>query len=413
MSDFKLTWHDMTNSDIVDKLSKSHVIAFEISDIEILDEKKINNYAFSKAGLKKQPDLLYLKFKLAHEGANKNKDGFKKEDLEKAKDTPVLKLIDWEHKEKVIGSIYHSEFVDSTEKEAKAKKEKAHIVCEGVVYKYKFPDEAKKIVSRYKNGILGFSMEAWYASCECSVCGEQFPSELHDEGEYCEHLNARHNEAHASYGAIRYLKDFFFSGVGVVEDPADVEAGALALANKKEGIELAEEKTYTKEDLEKAALEAVEKYKKESDASKIEEENRALKASMEEKDKLLTEATENIKTLSSERDELKGQLENIKVEAEKKEKRDSRLKILEEAGWKKPEDEEEFETAMATILAMDDNVFNYHVETLKANIVKKEEAPERPANASLRIPQKISGNKGSEKKMSIHEELGILLMKNS
>lgn len=398
-------------------LSKAEL---EIFDVEIIEEKQINDKAFAKANIEKQPDLLYVKFKLVHEGTNKNKDGFKKDDLVKAEKTPINKALNWEHGEPVIGVIYASKFVDPSVSEAEgasskgSKDGKAHIVCEAAIWKFRNPDIAEKIVNRYKNQSLAFSMEAYYGGVECSVCGAYFKSDEHGEGTYCEHLNNRFETAQAADGSqiTRYLRDFIFGAAGVVENPADVDAEALALASNKTQRE--EVSTLDKFEMTKAELDA--KIKEAVDTALAEAEGAAdLEALTSERDELkvsneaLVKERDQLKTdletASKERDQVKSDFDSFKSQLETEKVQLDRLNQLTEAGVSIPDDDAAKAKFIGTIMSMNDEAFALHVESIKS-ISKasndKETSTERevPAKGSVKASASTNEKKTAAERVA-------------
>ncbi len=174
---------------------------------------------------KPNEDLLYVQFVLCHEGANANKDGFLIEELRENYSTIKFKDINEEHTKKIIGCIYDSELVEN-EAEARftfAGGFKPHIVCSGVVYQYKFPEEAQTIRDKHEKGDLRFSMEVWFKKAQCSACDETFEH----SSDYCEHLSDRFSSGSTT---IRWLRDITYGGAGRVDHPADKDAVGLTVA---------------------------------------------------------------------------------------------------------------------------------------------------------------------------------------
>lgn len=174
---------------------------------------------------KPNDDLLYLELVLCHEGANANKDGFLIDELRENFETIKLKDLNIEHSDKIVGCIYDSVLIEN-EADATftfAGGFKPHIVCSGVVYQFKFPDEAQEIRDRHEEGNLTFSMETWFKHVECSECNNTFKS----QSTYCDHLSNRFSSGN---NTIRWLKEITFGGVAVVKNPADKGAVSLTVA---------------------------------------------------------------------------------------------------------------------------------------------------------------------------------------
>jgi colicin import membrane protein len=255
-------------------------------------------------------------------------------------------------------------------------------------------------------------MEAYFTQAECSQCGEIFAAEDHPEGTYCEHLNKRFDtKASAGDQVFRRLKGFILGGAGVVEDPADVDAEALAIAARpKEAksldkIELtqAELKAQIDEAVEKALAEAA----KNADVDELKARAEAAEKEAKEKADALAEATETIAALTTERDEAKASLKELEDKAAWGAKAAERKTALDEAGYQAPENEEEAEAAFAKFVDMADDVFELFTTTVKAGAKKVD--PAEKTQASARVPTTGGTAKASEKKLSDTEVAADIL----
>jgi len=208
----------------------------EVQDLQIIDPKDVDQDKLAAAGRKHNVDLLYIRFKLCHEGANANKDAFIRDELEENFDTALFKPINWEHnKHQIIGCIYDVQFINPIEDDnAQANEQRSHIVCDAVIYKYQFPVKAEIVKDRFSKGNLSFSMETWFNAAECSECGDKFESSQ----DYCEHLNNRSN---ASSTTNRILRGITFGAAGIVKNPADVDAIGLSVAKDEVGATLSDD----------------------------------------------------------------------------------------------------------------------------------------------------------------------------
>lgn len=195
-----------------------------INSIGSIIDKPNNANADAIAIQNRQRDLMYVRFELCHANVNRNKDQFFSEELSSGFKTAIAKPINWEHTNEVIGHIYESEYIPFTPETASevVDTNTDKIVCNGVIYKYKFPARAREIEKRYEDGNLFFSMETYFQRAKCSTCGELFPA----DGPYCEHLTSR--RANGSTTA-RGLMGLTFAGAGCVGTPAD-DARGLAIA---------------------------------------------------------------------------------------------------------------------------------------------------------------------------------------
>jgi len=115
-----------------------------------------------------QKDLMYVKSVLVTAGMNGNDDTFFVDELWKARKTPILKPLDWKHRDsEIIGVMYSAESYDLTSGELICASVESYdhpfeIVTEGVVYKLMFPDRAMSIKDASEKGELFVSMECWF-----------------------------------------------------------------------------------------------------------------------------------------------------------------------------------------------------------------------------------------------------------
>ena len=195
---------------------------FDVS-CEIIDvDSSVDERVRAAKKIEKDKDLMYVKFRYVHEGANKNNDLFLAEELEERHSTAIYKPINLGHKDiSIIGSIYDTEFINRE----KSDNGKAAVNIYGVIYKWIFPDAAKEITDRHSKGKLHISMETWFKEAQCSVCGNIYKN----EDDYCNCLKERYTVANNK----RVLKGITFGGAGIVEDPADEDAIALSIAEVK------------------------------------------------------------------------------------------------------------------------------------------------------------------------------------
>lgn len=347
-----------------------------------------------KLGLEKQPDLLYIEHKLVHANVNKNKDEFKLEELKLAEKTPVLKLVNWEHSEENMGTIFASKLIDSPEDDD----ESPYLLVGVAISKAKFPEKTKEIIERHQKNELYFSMETYFKSAECSTCSQTFAG---GASTYCEHLQSR-----LSIGSStsRILRGLTFAGDAVVKNPADVDAESLAIAKSKNDNEeiqptlikeevIVAEKTWTKEELdlevEKKVQEALDKISVSELNEKIESletEKASLTEKVEELVKLLDEATLSIDEKEKALSSLSEEFDGFKTSVANKELVRSRVRELAKIGYSVPdeEDAEKYETFASKLLGMDDNAFALMKELVAETISNgTEESKEEESKGSV------------------------------
>lgn len=272
-----------------DKTDYVGEVQIETSQISILDPNNVSDEAFAIASeffgveIAKQRDLMYVRFKLVHANTNKNGDKFLPEELQAAANTPVHKLINWGHAEPNIGVIIASKYVPGEDSEDD------YLECIGAISKLRYPEYAKTIIDRYNDKKLYFSMETWFKDYDEIEASTTPIQDIFKTG---------------LTKAVRVLKQLTFAGAAIVEDPADVEAAALALAAKKNSEEDITLKTYTEDEvkvmLDKARSEALQ----EQDYTKLQTANEALAARITELETSVKELTETNTSIASEKDSL-------------------------------------------------------------------------------------------------------------
>lgn len=413
-SDPSIYWRDtcqLLKPEIVD-ISESHNFLTLTSTARVIKGQDEWGSSFlaeeaKKLGHTKQPDLLYIEHKLVHANVNKNRDEFKLEELELSEKTPILKLVNWEHTEENIGTIFASKLITDPENEF----EDSYLLVGTAISKAKYPERAKEIVERYEAGKLYFSMETYFKAAECSVCGQKFAGGSHT---YCDHLQKRFSEGSQ---ASRVLRGLTFAGDAIVENPADINAESLAIAKiqkpqikketndnslliketkqpSKEEIVVATKETWTNEELDLEVEKRVQTKLEEMSLSELKTDFDVLKvenASMVEKINELTSLLEETVKALSEKDEAYAGIEQeyteFKTVIANKELVRSRVKDLAKIGYTVPsEDESELFDAFAQkLLGMDDNAFELMKElvseAIKNSISTEESNDETSASA--------------------------------
>jgi len=197
-----------------------------------------------------QPDLLYMKSVLVSTGSNLNDDVFLPEETWKARATPALKPVDWEHNtgreltedeqkenpgkvvvdNQTIGVMYNAYVTDndgvviSEDKASAADFEvpvQFHIVDESVIWKALFPTVAARIEKGADEGRLFVSMEAWFSDYDYLV-GSKVIARNEETAFLDDSLKA--NGGNGSFGSStvkRVLRNIVFGGKGIVERPAN------------------------------------------------------------------------------------------------------------------------------------------------------------------------------------------------
>jgi len=334
---------------------KDHIMSVTVAAKIVQPE----NLALAQIGLRPQPDLMYVVFKLMHVGvANNNKDLVTIEDARERVSTAVLKPIDWEHSsadgyvppsgnKKIIGVMFASDLREGMLDEA------PYIEVAGGIYEKKFSKEAAEMRKRAEENRLLFSFEIPFESARCSICEETFALST----DYCEHLNGRLDKDSSTN---RILQDWYISGAGVVREPADEDASHMVIATSeskgsitefndvsnnfenvadssktKGGNEMG--RTYSEEEfnaeVEKKVKELVdEALAKIENGKAVEElkgENETLATKIQEFETKVTELESTISTLTEEKDKAITEFEKFKVDLEEEAKATARFAELE------------------------------------------------------------------------------------
>jgi hypothetical protein len=183
--------------------------------------------------LKPQMDLLYVRSCMVTANVNDNDDSFIRDELWKARHTPVLKPVNWQHNDKdIVGVIYSVEArtLDGTLinfDQEEAPDEHFELITEAAVFKLIHPERSSEIKDRFTKANLFVSMEAWFDDYDYGVVG--------DDG-YVDKVLKRSAEtsfldsslkAHGGKGIYedmrvsRVLRSITFGGYGFVDNPAN------------------------------------------------------------------------------------------------------------------------------------------------------------------------------------------------
>lgn len=130
-----------------------------------------------------QADLLHIRSTLVTSGANENTDVFLKDELWKARKTPIHKPSNWDHKRtKIIGHMFNVEartldgrLLDlESDQPVIAETDEQHdgdfeLIVDEVVYAFLLPEFAQEIRRRATAGELFVSMEVWFSDFDIAV----------------------------------------------------------------------------------------------------------------------------------------------------------------------------------------------------------------------------------------------------
>lgn len=248
--------------DIAERITANTAIALNLST-EVVDPESF----LAKANANPfQIDLFYLKSILVSVGWNANDDVFDRTELITAKDTPVDKMFNFMHNEKdIIGHITSTSIlVDSQQLDSidlNNIPEKFDIVVGSVLYK-KWQDE--QLQERMNKIIAEIKENKWFISMECLFRDFDYAMIMPDNTHKTIARNAetafltKHLRAYGGTGEFkgnrigRLIRNFAFSGKGLVDNPANKRSLILDYSDISEELTSARENTmsdvtYTKE----------------------------------------------------------------------------------------------------------------------------------------------------------------------
>lgn len=199
----------------------------------------------TKHGFELQPqiDLLYVQSCLVTAGANDNDDLFLRDELWRARSTPVLKPSNWQHQDKdILGVIYSVEARDLDGNTIPFDRDETpdtdfELITEAVVFKLIHADKAEEIAKRAEAGSLFVSMEAWfddydYAFLTSGGAVDKVVARGNDTGFLDTHLKAnRGTGVYDGQKVVRALKNITFGGQGFVDIPANKRSDIFKVAN--------------------------------------------------------------------------------------------------------------------------------------------------------------------------------------
>ena len=181
--------------------------------------------------LHKQADLLHVEAVLVSEGINDNDDAFTREGLKRALSSPILKPINWQHKDdKILGAMYAVEARDFNGNIVEEiGDEPVELIIQGVVWHYlpHIKATAEQIVKRINDNDLFVSMECWFDSYDYGIYTEA--GELYDLVERNDQTAFLDGYLRANGGVGKYkgkrigraLSGVNFGGVAFVDRPAN------------------------------------------------------------------------------------------------------------------------------------------------------------------------------------------------
>lgn len=167
------------------------------------------------------------------EGLNDNDDGFLREELKRALSSPILKPINWQHKDdQILGAMYAVEARDLDGNPLDVSEiddQPIELVIQGVVW-HQLPHikaTADEIVSRIEKSDLFVSMECWFDDYEYGLytqAGELFDRIARKPETAFLERHLRVNGGSGKYNGMRIgraLSGINFGGVAFVDRPAN------------------------------------------------------------------------------------------------------------------------------------------------------------------------------------------------
>lgn len=370
--------------------------------------------SFSKASHVHLDDLYFLDAILASTGLNLNDDFFGNEETFSAKDTPINKPFDYEHKSgDIIGHIVSCDLADFDGNTIDLAKldgkipDTFEIPFTAALYKHYFDNKSKQeridsIIAAINNPT---DDDRWFVSMECRFKGFNyviFPENQAFSSENSKFIErnqdtaflTKHLRAYGGSGVYkgnrvgRFLKNIVFSGVGLVRKPGNPRSVILARSsgttsgkiedvfqtlgyykNSEEIMEkLQEEVNNLKAQLEVAnkKLVEVDKTNFEKQVADLKVEVESLTAKLEASKAELDVAKKEFDKVVASEKEAKEQLSKFQIEAEKTEaarKEADRLSKVKEAySLASDEDAKKFATPLS---ALTDEAFAAHLEVIK------------------------------------------------
>jgi len=319
----------------------SEVSRYTPTEVEINEVKNIKAIAEAKDG---QMDLYYVKSILASVGWNKNDDVFDPAEMWKAKSSPIDKQFNFMHDEKdIIGHITSCYSADAAGNILPDFNDMSQvpsvfdIVTGSVLYTSwsdpKLKDRMKKIIADIDSG------KTWHVSMEClfpafdyamiSSNGEQKVVKREEASAFLtKHLRAYGGKGeYDGYKVGRLLRDFSFSGVGLVEKPANPRSIILNNQKSINFIISQAEEIIMQDDLELLKAELAEakeaKDKMKEEAGKMKEEaEKAKKAKSEVEATIvdlqaqLSQANESLAAEKSAKEKMAEEMKKTKEKAE-------------------------------------------------------------------------------------------------
>lgn len=318
------------------ELIKNNALAY-CSDIVVAEDVQQLPKAIAK--IKDNIDLFPFESVLASTGWNGNDDVFIPEELWKAKDTAANKKVNYMHEETEIVGVITASLAVADGKILDKPTDNFDVVTSSYLYKIW---EKPELQERMNNIIQAIARGEWFVSMECLfkhfdyalIKGEEnFWIPRNEETSHLtKHLRMYGGTGiYQGYRIGRLLRDFTFSGVGLVENPANKRSvilnsfkaqAELIMENKnyEELLAKAEAKIEKLQDDLQSKVEAAAKAEKDKLIKEIEKLNLTIaeeKEAKEKAEKIVSEKEVEIENLAKASKNTSDELAKVKTELDK------------------------------------------------------------------------------------------------
>lgn len=297
---------------------------------------------------KDQTDLYYLNSVLVSAGWNKNDDVFTVENLWAARNTPVNKQFNYMHDDNdIIGHITGSMVINKDGEVIEDGEDLPNhidIITSAVIYRAWSDPEVRarieKLISEIDDGKWAVSMECIFSDFDYAIVGPDNQNKVlarnADSAFLTKHLRVYGGSGeYQGYKVGRLLKSFYFSGKGLVSQPANPRSiifkrtsdpfenkSNIEVSNFLAAMEVQMPKEVEKhEDLEAKANEIqtqFDEYKTKAEESKLE--------MLKDSEKIVAEKNSAIATLESKVKELENTIAQIQAIKDEQEKEIAKMK---------------------------------------------------------------------------------------
>lgn len=306
-------------AEINDKLNLTNSVSFaSVIEKNVTDLSRLEKFQRTVASANpNQVDLFYRYAILASIGWNGNDDVFLKEELWKARATPVDKQLNFMHSDDYI--IGHMTEAIAFDKEGNVVEESESIFDIGVgfvLYKALANEERREkvaeIISEIDEGKWFVSMECRFPDFDYAVIDSKGNHKIVQRTEASAFLT-KHLRAYGGTGEYqeykigRVLKDLFFSGIGIVDNPANKRSIIFDTSDVKsfssQGSIIIRESSQMEEEVKQLKAELAKANEKLADVEKTKAEvvNKQIEA-LNKQVAELTETAESAKKACSEKD---------------------------------------------------------------------------------------------------------------